>query len=59
MKKVLIIAGGYSKEREISILTAKSVFKELKKNNKYKKSDFTQVKQLELVLLLLLDPQQL
>ncbi len=36
MKKVLIIAGGYSKEREISILTAKSVFKELKKNNKYK-----------------------
>ena len=36
MKKVLIIAGGYSKEREISKLTAKSVFKELKKNNKYR-----------------------
>jgi len=35
MKKILIIAGGYSKEREISILTAKSVFKELKKIKKY------------------------
>ena len=31
MKKILIIAGGYSKEREISLLTAKSVYKELKK----------------------------
>tara|TARA_B100000131_G_scaffold93304_1_gene90129 strand:+ start:1476 stop:2396 length:921 start_codon:yes stop_codon:yes gene_type:complete len=36
MKKILIIAGGYSKEREISLLTAKSVHKELKKNKKYK-----------------------
>ena len=36
MKKILIIAGGYSKEREISLLTAKSVFNELKKNKKYK-----------------------
>ena len=36
MKKILIIAGGYSKEREISLLTAKSVYKELKKNKKYK-----------------------
>ena len=35
-KKILILAGGYSKEREISILTAKSVFKVLKKKNKYK-----------------------
>ena len=34
-KKILIVAGGYSKEREISFLTAKSVFKELKKNKKY------------------------
>tara|TARA_B100001123_G_scaffold403078_1_gene491224 strand:- start:5 stop:925 length:921 start_codon:yes stop_codon:yes gene_type:complete len=36
MKKIVIIAGGYSKEREISLLTAKSVVKELNKNNKYK-----------------------
>ena len=34
-KKVLIIAGGYSKEREISLDTANSVYNELKKNNKY------------------------
>ena len=34
-KKVLILAGGYSKEREISLLTAKSVDKELKKSRKY------------------------
>ena len=34
-KKILILAGGYSKEREISNLTAKSVFNELKKTNKY------------------------
>ena len=31
MKKILIVAGGYSNEREISLLTAKSVLKELKK----------------------------
>ena len=36
MKKILIVAGGYSKEREISLLTAKSVYEELKKNKKYK-----------------------
>jgi len=36
MKKILIVAGGYSNEREISLLTAKSVLKELKKNKKYK-----------------------
>lgn len=36
MKKILIIAGGYSNEREISLLTAKSVIKELNKNKKYK-----------------------
>tara|TARA_B100000579_G_scaffold429787_2_gene442112 strand:+ start:187 stop:1107 length:921 start_codon:yes stop_codon:yes gene_type:complete len=36
MKKILIVAGGYSKEREISLLTAASVCKELKKNKKYK-----------------------
>ena len=35
MKKVLILAGGYSNEREISLITAKSVIKELKKNRKY------------------------
>ena len=36
MNKILIIAGGYSKEREISLLTAESVYKELKKEKKYK-----------------------
>ena len=30
-RKILIIAGGYSKEREISLKTAISVYKELKK----------------------------
>ena len=35
MKKILILGGGFSKEREISLITAKSVFKALKKN-KYK-----------------------
>ena len=30
-KKILIVAGGYSNEREISLKTAKSVYKELKK----------------------------
>ena len=35
-KKILILAGGYSKEREISLLTAKSVFRELKKTKKYR-----------------------
>ena len=36
MNKILILAGGYSNEREISLITAKSVIKELKKNEKYK-----------------------
>ena len=36
MKKILILAGGYSNEREISLITAKSVVKELKKIRKYK-----------------------
>ena len=36
MKKILILSGGYSKEREISLQTANSVYKELKKNKKYK-----------------------
>ena len=36
MKKILILAGGYSKEKEISIQTAKSVYSELKKDRKYK-----------------------
>ena len=36
MKKIVIVAGGYSKEREISILTAKSVHKELKKDKNFK-----------------------
>ena len=35
-RKVLIIAGGYSKEREISLKTAISVYKELKKNKNFK-----------------------
>ncbi len=35
MKKILILAGGYSKEKEISIETAKSVFYELNKDKKY------------------------
>ncbi len=34
-KKVIILAGGISKERLISLDTAKSVYKELKKNNNY------------------------
>ena len=36
MDKVLILAGGYSNEREISLITAKSVINELKKIKKYK-----------------------
>ena len=36
MKKILILAGGYSNEREISIKTARSVFRELKKKNLYR-----------------------
>tara|TARA_B100000579_G_scaffold250528_1_gene206029 strand:- start:27 stop:947 length:921 start_codon:yes stop_codon:yes gene_type:complete len=32
MKRILILAGGFSKERSISLLTAKSVLKALKKN---------------------------
>ena len=35
-KKVLILAGGYSKEREISIKTAKAVFKQIKNDYKCK-----------------------
>ena len=35
MRKILILAGGYSNEREISLITAKSVTKELKKRSKY------------------------
>ena len=35
MKKILALAGGYSNEREISLITAKSVIKELKKDRKY------------------------
>tara|TARA_B100000475_G_C14891126_1_gene270507 strand:- start:581 stop:685 length:105 start_codon:yes stop_codon:yes gene_type:complete len=30
-KKILIIAGGFSREREISLKTAKGVFLEIKK----------------------------
>ena len=36
MRKILIVAGGYSNERKISILTAKSVYNELKKNKEFK-----------------------
>ena len=35
MSKIIILAGGYSNEREISLITAKSVFNELKKDKKY------------------------
>ena len=34
-KKILILGGGLSKEREISLLTGKSVKKELDKQGKY------------------------
>ena len=36
MKKILILAGGYSNEREISLKTAKSVYSELLKLDKFK-----------------------
>ena len=36
MEKIFILAGGYSKEREISLNTAKSVYRELKKDKNYK-----------------------
>ena len=36
MKKVFILAGGYSKEREISLDTAKSVYSELIKDKNFK-----------------------
>ena len=36
MDKILILAGGYSNEREISLITARSVTRELKKKKKYK-----------------------
>ena len=36
MNKILILAGGYSKEKEVSIQTAKSVYSELNKDKKYK-----------------------
>ena len=35
MKKILILAGGYSKERDVSLDTARSVYSELLKDNKY------------------------
>ena len=35
MKKILILAGGYSKEKEISLKTAKSVYYELNTDKKY------------------------
>ncbi len=34
-QKILLVAGGYSNEREISLKTAKSVYKELRKIKKY------------------------
>ena len=36
MDKILILAGGYPNEREISLITARSVTRELKKIKKYK-----------------------
>ena len=35
-KKVIILGGGISKERPISLETARSVYNELKKNKNYK-----------------------
>ena len=35
MKKILILAGGYSKEKEVSIQTAKSVYSELNKDKNF------------------------
>ena len=35
-KRVIILGGGISKERLISLETARSVYKELKKNKNYK-----------------------
>mgnify|MGYP001442645571 CR=1 FL=1 len=34
-KKILILAGGFSKEREISLITSKSVQKALNDSGKY------------------------
>ena len=34
-ERLLILAGGYSKEKEISLKTAKSVYSELLKEKKY------------------------
>ncbi len=52
MKRILIVAGGYSNEREISLQTAKSVYSELKKNKKYvlsiKEPDGNFIKELRL-----------
>ena len=52
MKKILILAGGYSNEREISLQTAQSVKAELIKNKKYtiktKEPDGNFVKELRL-----------
>ena len=31
-KKILILAGGYSKERDVSLKTARAVYKKIKKN---------------------------
>ena len=33
MKKILILGGGFSKERAVSLVTAKSVLNALKKKN--------------------------
>ena len=55
MKKILILAGGYSKEKEISLKTAKSVFSELNKANfphkKIKNYYFFQIGRWDLQLL--------
>jgi len=52
MKRILIVAGGYSNEREISLQTAKSVYSELQKNKKYllsiKEPDGNFIKELRL-----------
>ena len=52
MDKILILAGGYSNEREISLITAESVTKELEKNRKYRLLTIGFLKVLPLVLIL-------
>ena len=51
MKKIFILAGVYSKEREISLKTAKSVHKELIKNTNYN----IKIQELNRVILIIME----